>query len=317
MRVIENLLLPHLSSSLSDYLNNSQVASESVWATDVEIFSACSLLQTDIYVYTKVGQGCKWHKFSKSMLNESPPVNDRAIYLNHTGGVHYDVVLEVDFDLLPSNELYNTNKKRARDNLTNECNQPTTKRQKVDDAYLIEQEVVQKLETCNLFKNQSENVSKSHKPMEYVIRQCGICYEAWPVKANKKKCPYVCSRCSLDKINPKKFSAQNSMIPSVVPTELQGLTQIEEMLIARALPIMKVYIKPGGQRGYYGHCINMVQKITELAHTLPKYPKDIPLILVTMKGKNNTFKNVLVRKAKVEQALFWLLKHNPHYRKVK
>ena len=83
------------------------------------------------------------------------------------------------------------------------------------------------------------------------------------------------------------------MIPSVVPTELQGLTQIEEMLIARALPIMKVYIKPGGQRGYYGHCINMPQKITELAHTLPRYPKDIPLILVTMKGKNNTFKNFL------------------------
>ena len=89
------------------------------------------------------------------------------------------------------------------------------------------------------------------------------------------------------------------------------------MLIARALPIMKVYIKPGSQRGYYGHCINMPQKITELAHTSPRYPKDIPLILVTMKGKNNTFKNVLVRKAKVEQALFWLLKHNPHYRNVK
>ena len=96
-----------------------------MWATDVEIFSACSLLQTDIFVYTKVGQGCKWQKFSKSMLNESTPINDRAIYLNHTGGVHYDVVLEVDFYLRPSNELYNTKKKRARDNLTNECNQPT------------------------------------------------------------------------------------------------------------------------------------------------------------------------------------------------
>ena len=35
------------------------------------------------------------------------------------------------------------------------------------------------------------------------------------------------------------------MIPSPVPHELQNLTQIEEMLIARALPIMRVYIKPG------------------------------------------------------------------------
>ena len=49
------------------------------------------------------------------------------------------------------------------------------------------------------------------------------------------------------------------MIPSHVPLELQNLTQIEEMLIACALPIMRVYIKPGGQRGYSGHCINLPQ----------------------------------------------------------
>jgi len=37
------------------------------------------------------------------------------------------------------------------------------------------------------------------------------------------------------------------MIPYPVPPELQGLTQIEEMLIAHAIPIMRVYIKPGKQ----------------------------------------------------------------------
>lgn len=105
---------------------------------------------------------------------------------------------------------------------------------------------------------------------------------------------------------------QNSMIPSYVPEELQGLTQIEEMLIARALPIMKVYIKPGGQRDYSGHCINLPQKITELA-----LPKDIPLIVVTMKGKDNSFKDVFVRKEKVEKALLWLVKHNPQYQSIK
>jgi hypothetical protein len=49
-------------------------------------------------------------------------------------------------------------------------------------------------------------------------------------------------RCSRDKKSPQKFSSQNSMIFSSVPHELQNLTQIEEMLIARALPIMRVYI---------------------------------------------------------------------------
>ena len=38
------------------------------------------------------------------------------------------------------------------------------------------------------------------------------------------------------------------MIPSPVPLQLQGLSQVDEMLVARALPIMRVYIKPGGQR---------------------------------------------------------------------
>ncbi|CAB4028820.1 Hypothetical predicted protein [Paramuricea clavata] len=74
------------------------------------------------------------------------------------------------------------------------------------------------------------------------------------------------------------------MIPSCFPHELQNLTQIEEMLIARALPIMRVYIKPGGQRGYWGHCINLPQNVKELAMSLPRYPKDIAVIIVKAKG---------------------------------
>lgn len=107
------------------------------------------------------------------------------------------------------------------------------------------------------------------------------------------------------------------MIPSSVPIELKDLTQIEEMLIARALPLIRVYIKPGGQRGYSGHCINLPQSIDELANSLPHYPKDIPVIVVSMKGKGNTFKDVTVRRNKVEKALHWLSVHNPLYKDIK
>lgn len=55
------------------------------------------------------------------------------------------------------------------------------------------------------------------------------------------------------------------MIPTAIPKELQGLIQIEEMLISHALPIMKVYVKPGGQRGYSGDCINLPKTVSELA----------------------------------------------------
>ena len=102
------------------------------------------------------------------------------------------------------------------------------------------------------------------------------------------------------------------MIPSFVPQGLQSLTQIEEMLIARALPIMRVYIKPGGQRGYSGHCINLPQNVTQLATSLPRYPKDLAVIIVKVKGRDNTFKD-MVRKQKIQIALFWLINNNPHY----
>lgn len=95
-----------------------------------------------------------------------------------------------------------------------------------------------------------------------------------------------------DKQQPQKFSKENNMVPSKVPCQLQGLTQLEEMLIAGALPIMTVYIKPGGQRGYSGHCINLPQNVQELALTLPRYPKDLTMIVVKMRGKDNSFKDV-------------------------
>ena len=156
------------------------------------------------------------------------------------------------------------------------------------------------------------NMNRFHKSVQYIVGQCTVCKEAWPLKS-KPRSPYVRSRCSRDKIIPKKFSSKNFMIPSCVPNELQNLTQIEEMLIARALPIMRVYIKPRGQRGYSGHCINLPQNVTELATSLPRYPKDLAVIIVKVKGRDNTFKDVTVQKQKVHDALVWLVNNNPHY----
>jgi hypothetical protein len=149
------------------------------------------------------------------------------------------------------------------------------------------------------------NINKFNKSVQYIVSQCAVCQEAWPLKS-KPNTPYVCSRCFRDKKSPQKFSCENSMIPSCVPHELQNLTRIEEMLIARALPIMRVYIKPGGQRGYSGHCINLPRNVTELATSLPRYPKDLTIIIVKVKGKDNTFRDVTVRKQKVHNTLVGL-----------
>ena len=55
-----------------------------------------------------------------------------------------------------------------------------------------------------------------------------------------------CRRCHTDTKTPKKFSADNNMDPGEVPEELQGLTDIEEMLIAQVFTVMSVYRLRGG-----------------------------------------------------------------------
>ena len=127
---------------------------------------------------------------------------------------------------------------------------------------------------------------------------------------------FRCLRCIREKKRPQKFLNEN-MIPSQVPCELQGLSQVEEMLTALALPIMTVYINPGGQRGYSGHCINLSQHVEEQAVSLQRYPKDLSVIVVKMKGKDNKFKDVSVRRQKIADALLWLINNHQHYKDVK
>ena len=156
-------------------------------------------------------------------------------------------------------------------------------------------------------------ISEFHSSIQLSIFHCTVCQELPNKGKSEIKQSYVCTRCSRDKSVPRRFSNQNLMISSAVPRQLQSLTQVKEMLIARALSIMSVFIKPGGQRAYSGHCVNLPHSVEELANTLPVYPKDI---IVKMKGKNNTFKDVNVRRQNVMDALQWLINNNPLYKDV-
>ena len=134
-----------------------------------------------------------------------------------------------------------------------------------------------------------QNLTKFHNSLKCTIYHCKICQEPWPLKTKPKNYPnYICSRCSRDKCVPKKFSNENLMIPSPVPKKLQDLTQFEEMLIARAFPVMHVYTKArGGQRAYKGHVITLPQDVRQLTDVLPRCPKDLPVIIFTVNGKDN------------------------------
>jgi hypothetical protein len=87
--------------SVGMYLAQSKMENEGVWGTDIELLAAASLLDTDIYVYTQVSSLYKWHKCSKSMLGGSCPKN---VYIRHSNGVHYDIVLDVSAGTSDSSE---------------------------------------------------------------------------------------------------------------------------------------------------------------------------------------------------------------------
>ena len=86
----------------------------------------------------------------------------------------------------------------------------------------------------------------------------------------------------------KSFSLQNNMVMSSATEELQGLTLIEGMCKAHYFPVISVYTKPGGQKAYKGHCISFSQDIQQLCDILPKYPVELPIQVVSVKGKENT-----------------------------
>ena len=95
------------------------------------------------------------------------------------------------------------------------------------------------------------------------------------------------------------------MHPGKQPPCLTNLSQIEEMLITRACPIMRVYTKHGGQRGYQGHVLNLPQNLQGFVNQLPRSPSSLPLIIVRKPGADNTHIDLTVRRH-VLRALQWL-----------
>ena len=101
-----------------------------------------------------------------------------------------------------------------------------------------------------------------------------------------------------------------------LPHTVQGLTQVEEMLISRVLPIMSVYRLPHGQYGYSGHVINLPQDVASFATSLPSLPSQLDVIVVRRDGAAGSHRDFRVRRSVVLSALQWLLPNNTYYRHV-
>ena len=80
-----------------------------------------------------------------------------------------------------------------------------------------------------------------------------------------------------------------------MPPALQGLTQVEEVLIS---PIMSVYRLPQGQFGYSGHVINLPQDVASFVDTLPRMPSQLDIVVVRREGNAGSHKDFKVRRSR-------------------
>ena len=72
-------------------------------------------------------------------------------------------------------------------------------------------------------------------------------------------------------IQERYLTLKRCILIEKVPDELKGLSQLEEILIARIYPLITVYTVKGGQQKGSKHVINFPQDLNRLATQLPRY----------------------------------------------
>ncbi|CAG8803458.1 10099_t:CDS:2 [Cetraspora pellucida] len=129
---------------------------------------------------------------------------------------------------------------------------------------------------------------------------CLVCNECFSsIELIKEEC---CHRCYYDKNVIKKFSKENNMDLGNVPEELQGLTEIEEMLIAQIFPVVSVYRLRGGQYAYRGNVINFPQDVSEFTTRLPRHPSSLDILVVRHQSANSSaFRDFNICRVKLPQ----------------
>ena len=96
------------------------------------------------------------------------------------------------------------------------------------------------------------------------------------------------------------YSETNDMDPwsSIEHLKLPKLNDIEQMLIARVQPYMRIVRLQGGGVGYQGSILNVEQDISEVCNVLPHLPQDIPVFFVRkpVRSSSSNYKDYVINK---------------------
>ena len=149
------------------------------------------------------------------------------------------------------------------------------------------------------------------KQMSLTFKCCSVCKERrLDMNVNSDQ---ICKRCNSDKNQVKLFSPENNMDPQKLPTELSGLTIIEQQLICRISPCLNVHMLKHGGIASSDHCVTFPQEVNEPAQIFPTRPNEINLIRVRKIRKNESsrYKRFVVLKFK--NAVLFLKQNIPAY----
>ena len=91
---IRRTLMPTFRS-VQQYLHFTKMEKDGTWGTEVELFTAALMLNTKIYVYSKVGFEDSWQVHDPKFLDKDTSPSDQSIYISNPRNTHYDVVLDV------------------------------------------------------------------------------------------------------------------------------------------------------------------------------------------------------------------------------
>jgi hypothetical protein len=157
------------------------------------------------------------------------------------------------------------------------------------------------------------------------MEKCIRCKEKWfEMKLNQEEVCKKCVTAQKQKPMPYVYGEGNAMDPGEMPNGLQPLTQVEEMLIARAHVQMVIKRVRGHQFHYSGHTVTFLQDVVKFSSALPMLPEDLDIVLLkppTATADLARFRLQFARDMKVRRGvvLAWLRhlkQHHPDYRHI-
>ena len=128
------------------------------------------------------------------------------------------------------------------------------------------------------------------KPAPLSLCRLQIKVEAWPLSAARDDL-FTCSRCIARKEAVSILFCWERHGSWKRPAELQGLSEVEELLIARAFPIMSIYRKLTGSTRIQGtRLLNLPEDIQGFLNSLPANVSNLPILVVRKQGAGEFLK---------------------------